>query len=282
MEKKILKETQQHGTKGFPVAIYQPVFEKQHSLLAPLHYHKEFELLIAVKNAVTVQIEEQVCTLAEGEGIFINSSLLHMITSKEEQEHEFIALVFDYTMLCHETDAIFSKYIYPLMNQAFSKPVCLTQEMCEIVRLICAEYEQAEYGYELIIKEKLFVILYELIKKISPADSLVQSSRSDIIKNVIDYIQENYSQSVSLQDIADHVHLSREYLCRIFHSVSNITPITYLNQYRIQKSALLLLTTDKSISDIAFSCGFHSSSYFNKLFLRDMGCTPKEYKKKIL
>ena len=282
MEKKLLKEAQRHGTKEFPAAIYRPVFEKQHSLLAPLHYHNEFELLIAVKNAVTVQIEEQVYPLLEGEGIFINSSLLHMITSKEEEEHEFIAVVFDYTMLCHETDVIFSKYIRPLMNQILSQPIYLTREMCETVRLICAEYEQAEYGYELIIKERLFFILYELIKKISPADSPVQSSRSDVIKNVIDYIQENYSQPVSLQDIADHVHLSREYLCRIFRSMSDITPITYLNQYRIQKSALLLLTTDRSVSDIAFSCGFHSSSYFNKVFLRDMGCTPKEYKKKDL
>lgn len=80
--------------------------------------------------------------------------------------------------------------------------------------------------------------------------------------------------------MAEYVHTSREYLCRIFNEITSVSPVVYLNHYRIQQSTFLLLDKSMSISDIAFSCGFHNSSYFNKLFKRYMGCTPTEFRER--
>lgn len=279
MDKHNLKESLVHGTPAFPIAIYNNTFEQQYTLLANLHYHKEFELLIATRGSLCVQIEESTYTLSEGEGIFINSGLLHMICSNEETAHGFIAIVFDYSILCTKHDCTFNKYIQPLMNGALLAPTILNSTVCGLVRSICASYETASFGFELYIKHSLLQIFHLFVQSSEPATLPVQNTKSTIIKNVLDYVEENYSEQISLQDMADHVHISREYLCRIFNIMSDTTPIEYLNRYRIRQSTYLLIHTDRSISDIALSCGFNNSSYYNKLFLRYIGSTPTRYRK---
>lgn len=96
----------------------------------------------------------------------------------------------------------------------------------------------------------------------------------DVVKNAIDYIHNNYQNAITLQDMADHTHVSREHLCRVFKEVAESSPVVYLNRYRVLQSAYLLRDTCKSISEISSQCGFNNSSYFNKLFLRFLKCTP--------
>lgn len=279
MEKNNLRECLVHGTPTFPFAIYNNTFEKQYSLLAPLHYHNEFELLIATKGSIRVQIKDNSYTLSEGEGVFINSGLLHMIRSNDDTTHGFIAIVFDFSILCTEHDSTFNKYIQPLINGTLVVSTMLSSSLCSMIRSICTAYENASFGYELYIKHSLLQIFHLLLQNSEPTTLPVPNTKIIIIKNVMDYVKENYSEQISLQDLADHVHISKEYLCRVFTIMSDNSPVEYLNRYRIRQSADMLIHTDKSISDIALSCGFNNSSYYNKLFLRYLGYTPSEYRK---
>ena len=81
MHRNDFREQKIHGIPAFPIAIYRAHFESNIDILAPLHYHNEFELLIATKGDITVQIEENTYVIKEDEGLFINSGLLHLITS---------------------------------------------------------------------------------------------------------------------------------------------------------------------------------------------------------
>lgn len=279
MEKVHLKETLFHGTPAFPVAIYNNKFDKQYTLLAHLHYHNEFELLVATKGTLSVQIEENSYQLSEGEGLFINSGLLHIITANADEDHGFIAIVFDFTIICNEYDSAFGKYIHPLMNGTLKVPVRLTTELCSFVHSICSIYESSSFGFELYIKQSLIQIFYLLVRNSMTTTLPIQNTKSIMIKNVLDYIEKKYSEQISLQDMADYAHISKEYLCRIFRAMSDSSPIEYLNRYRIRQSTKLLINTNREISDISTSCGFNNSSYFNKLFLRHIGCTPTEYRK---
>ena len=87
MERENFRETLQHGTTAFPVAIYNNTFPKHHQLLAYLHYHNEFELLVATKGTLCVQMEENSYIIPQGEGIFINSGRLHTITAENQGAH---------------------------------------------------------------------------------------------------------------------------------------------------------------------------------------------------
>ena len=97
---------------------------------------------------------------------------------------------------------------------------------------------------------------------------------------MLDYMKQHYQEPISLQQVAKEAHVSKEYLCRLFHRVSGYSLMEYLNRYRIRQSTFLLLQTEDRISDIALSCGFSHSSYYGKLFLDYIGCTPTEYRKR--
>ena len=102
MERTSFKESLQHGSAEFPVAVYNMKFDKKQQMLASLHYHKEFEFLVITEGRICVQIEEKNYELKSGEGIFINSGCLHTITAGEDGngQNGFIAVVFDDALIC--------------------------------------------------------------------------------------------------------------------------------------------------------------------------------------
>lgn len=280
MEKIRLIEKSTHGTPVFPIAVYNMTFDKYTSILAPLHYHREFELLYATKGSLTIQIDENTYILQEGEGVFINSGLLHVIKAENNDEHAFIAVVFDYSIICSKKDIIYFKYIKPLIDGEIQINLTLDRYACKMIKKISDSFIGNNHGYELHIKQLLTDIIYNIVKNSSSITHTNQNPKSILIKNVLDYIENNYEKQISLIDMAEHAHISKEYLCRIFSSMYDTTPVEYLNRYRIRQSTGELLNTHRTISNIAISHGFNNSSYYNKLFLRYIGCTPSEYKKR--
>ena len=102
------------------------------------------------------------------------------------------------------------------------------------------------------------------------------------IKDAILYIQQHYTEPVTLDNIADSIHVSKSECCRCFKRAVNITPFEYLMRYRILQAAEKILQNDRemtSISELATSVGFNNTSYFNKLFKKYFDCTPTEYRK---
>ena len=84
---------------------------------------------------------------------------------------------------------------------------------------------------------------------------------------------------MGIQEIADTFYLSKAYLCRIFKRTVGIPFSDYLNKTKLYHATRLLVTTNKSISEIATVCGFHSSAYFCNVFKKEYGVTPVMYKR---
>ncbi len=103
----------------------------------------------------------------------------------------------------------------------------------------------------------------------------------DIIERAIEYMDANICQNITLEEIAEHVYLSRIYFHRLFVSATGKTPYQYLLERRMSHAQKLMITTNLSIGRIARECGFSSQSYFNQVFRREIGCTPIEYKKQM-
>lgn len=102
-----------------------------------------------------------------------------------------------------------------------------------------------------------------------------------VVKQIIEYIAENYTRKITLTDISEKLFYSDRYINQRFQKVLNTTVIEYLNRYRIQKALLLLQQDRVPISDIGRECGIGDYKYFNHVFKKYMGCSPKEYKRKI-
>jgi signal transduction histidine kinase/DNA-binding response OmpR family regulator/ABC-type sugar transport system substrate-binding protein len=99
------------------------------------------------------------------------------------------------------------------------------------------------------------------------------------VQKAIAYIHAHYPESISRSSIAAHVGLSERHLTRCFHQEIGITPIAYLNRYRVRQAKLLLDQREKCITEVASEVGFSTSGYFSRVFQQEMGMTPRAYLK---
>lgn len=99
------------------------------------------------------------------------------------------------------------------------------------------------------------------------------------ISEVLKYINQNIERKITLEEICDHVHTSKYYLCHIFKETTQMTILEYILSRRLSIAKKNLTYTDKSLSEIAMSAGFSSFSYFSKIFHDYEGVTPRQFRK---
>lgn len=107
-----------------------------------------------------------------------------------------------------------------------------------------------------------------------------EENEDERIKRVKDYITTNYAQDISLKDLAGLVCMSEDSFSRFFKHKTGRTPNRYLIDYRLGIAARLLLTSQLSVAEIGYSCGFNTLSHFNRLFRESKGCTPSEFRER--
>ncbi|MDR0262854.1 MAG: AraC family transcriptional regulator [Sphingobacterium sp.] len=98
---------------------------------------------------------------------------------------------------------------------------------------------------------------------------------------VLDYIDENIHQPISIEQLANLIFISKDHLIRLFKKQMNTTPVLYINQKKIEKAQLMMLVDEDNIQQLSFKLGFENISYFNRLFKKITGETPMAYKRRI-
>lgn len=101
---------------------------------------------------------------------------------------------------------------------------------------------------------------------------------TEVLK-ILSYINQHYSQPITLKKLCDKFFLSKVSLCKKFKNVMHCSIMEYVSITRLSKAKLLLRDTNKSIEDIAMECGFSSANYFGLIFKKEVGLSPLNYKK---
>ncbi|MCX7707790.1 MAG: ATP-binding protein, partial [Anaerolineae bacterium] len=144
-----------------------------------------------------------------------------------------------------------------------------------------AEMERLNIGVTRVLSKGVF----NLEETLAHLDAALARKRAlsgeaqRLVRQAMAYIQENYAEPLSREQIAAHVGLSDDYLTSCFRKELGLTPMAYLNRYRIQQARQLLKNTHKSITEIALDVGFSSSSYFSRIFRRETGMSPEAYRR---
>ena len=124
------------------------------------------------------------------------------------------------------------------------------------------------------------LMLADLIRYFSvyslPGVTIGTSQSNDTLREIISYVNEHYTEKLSLEEVADQVGFSREYFCRFFKKHMGITFLRYLNEVRISHAGRLLMNTDMSISEVMNKIGFTNQTIFNRLFKEIYGLTPRQ------
>ena len=101
---------------------------------------------------------------------------------------------------------------------------------------------------------------------------------SPVVNHAIKYIEKNYANEISIDDVCKQLNVNKCYFCSIFKKESGSTFINYLNNYRIEKSKELLKKPNISLLDVSLSVGYNNQSYFSTVFKKITSKTPLEFR----
>lgn len=144
-------------------------------------------------------------------------------------------------------------------------------------------YKNLEMGYSQENMEYItFCLMYFLasFKYMPQFQETNKFERNDVIQNCIYYMRDNLETKIGLKDIADAVGYSTSHLNALFVQGTSFSPIEYYNQLKIQRVGYYLQFSDLKIKEIAFKLGFYDPFHLSKAFLKEMGLSPREYRKR--
>jgi|GEM_PF-261332 len=255
--------------------------------LNSLHWHKEIEFTLLTEGEINIFIENQQFTLHKNDVIIVNSKQIHVCEYTFKDKCSYFSISVDEKFFgATDNDNLMLKYIGPIFNRdisidsLFKCDNCQNSFLVETLKKIDIILEKKEYGYELLIRAYLYEIVFWLYKenKYSVKEAKNESPTIKEIKKIIKYINENYMEDITIDDLSKLSNLSNDYLIRVFTKIARQTPVAYINFVRLQKAAHLLKNLDTSVSEIAVSVGFNNISYFSKMFKRQYDCSPSEFK----
>ena len=276
-----------YDTEDFPLNIDSQALYRKGVANVP-HWHHAVQICLVTKGSVVFQTAVGSFLIREGEGIFINSGVLHEAQATAEKESIYSSVNFDPELLYGKAETlVWRKYIVPVIgNQAFPVFPLLQEEWqrdtCGLIKEIITAESRKDFGYELTILSLLSRIWEQIVihcrKELQDMYAITQSDW-DRLQLFMAYIHKNYPKHLTLADIAGAGNVSRGECCRLFKRTRGQSPITYLTQYRIRMSINLLMHTDLSVAEISRQCGFSTSSYFAECFKKEIGMAPLRYRR---
>lgn len=281
-----MMETIQHGSKEYPFHFYYDNLELFDFHCIEWHWHTEFEFVYVETGTVYFGISDKQFALSEGQGVFINSKILHRYFSQGN------AIVPNFVLMPYfiaaQDSLIYQKYVLPIMAspmdyQIFSQDIPWQAEVLSLMREMMAAQEKAS-DVELVnsyLIQKIWHILYQNtdVEYMGKKENYSASSQARL-QLMMQYIHQKFAYNISLSDIADQAKVSKSTALNLFQRYLGISPVTYLVNYRLQEAAKLLASTEKKVTVISKDTGFDSVDYFCKAFKKYYKLTPTEYRKK--
>ena len=280
------KELKQHGNEQFPFLVSYQKLSEYESGSFMWHWHPEIEITYVQRGTMCYKVNHMVYHLKEGDIVFNNSGALHSGTMENQKDCAYIPVTFDSRLIYgFFQSTVNSKYVDPVIQDSMLPAICIDQSEPwhkpfreYLLRIIDLDEKKPDF-YELditICLQSMWRLLLEHITY-EPQASRENSLEYDRINKILSYIEENYQNKITLNDIAGHIHLCESECTRLFKRHMNTTLFAFLQEYRIERS-LEFLQDDQPVSAVADKAGFSDPNYYSKVFAKIKGCSPREYR----
>ena len=255
----------------------QSVFEKRPSDLLygslvkgfhgyPPMFHSHGELLYVVSGSLNITIDGKDYVLQEGKLSILFPYLTHSYQSAPDAQVLFF--LFDPSVIAFTNTMLTKHPVCPIMDgKPFAAMLLRAREMLKMQKVKTAT------AY-------LNAVLGEFLEVAQLTDA-PDISGSTAVK-ILEYCAEHYTEQITLKQIADALFISQSYVSKIFSDKLHYSFREYINSLRISKAKELLSDSSFPISEIMFACGFSNQSSFNRVFQEFCGCSPREYKKRVI
>lgn len=281
------RELTRHGTHQFPIACYHDNLSIN---AVPWHWHPELEVFVVSEGTAVAAVGAERFTLRQGEGLFINTGVIHAAWAYDRLDCRLHSAVFHPRLVGGSPDSVFwLKYLQPLLGEGGPEWVRLgglegwRREAVQAVESAWKSCTAEPQGYEFRTREELSRLIF-LLSRRRPSASPVKSEKllrdEGRVKRMLEHIHRNYAGALTTASIAGAAAISESECLRCFRHIIGLPPIQYLTQYRIQKAAELLLSLPElNVAEVGARCGFQDASYFAKTFHALKGCAPSEYRR---
>ena len=282
-----LEETTQHGSEGFPAALYETVFRSKMLRYVPLHWHKELQLCLILTGRVRFSINQKEVEAGAGDVIFINSQVIHSATSisNDEEEASYCCINFAYEMVGGFHGSLMERnFVLPFLRNEQNDFLLISEKSEEglleeisskmlHIRKLFKETEPERYFD---IFAELVLIWKELVRWLHKTEDQPSTRRPEdyeTSRKVISYIEKNLGEKLTLDLIAKEVCLSKWECSRRFKRIAGESVWSYLISARMAKAVELLLYSRKSVERIGFEVGFPNVNLFIRQFKKEFRTT---------
>ena len=277
MERDFYVEAPKHGDFEFFLQ-----HTKADSVAAHAHIHESVELLYCTVGSFTVLVEGEEHPLAEGDLILFPSNALHHIVSGSAEENAYYVIKVKPSLL-FDLSASVTQVMRFTVGRAGERCLWKREELSggaiEAALLgLVREHETRGYAEELAMRLHAASLLLAILRDGTPSaegkDAVGGDEIAERVYAAILYVRRHFKEDLDAKGLAARMGISYSYFSRSFGRIAGKSFKEYLNHTRVNHAEQLLLTTRKSVTEIAAECGYNNVSYFISVYRKMKGTTP--------
>ena len=278
-----LKENKPHGTKDDPFSTYH-IENAGRSFQIPVHWHDEFEIIYVRSGFLAVSISGESYIGKTGEAFVVSPGNLHLMGSQSGTV-DYYTFLFPLKYISFRTDDMLDEKLLEPLNSGHLM-ICprvkdTAKELCEqLIKIYEAKNDESESKITTQVRTK--IILLQFILEMWKKGFVIEndtSGRNTVEKEMVSYIQQNFTGKISLREFGEQFHLSEKYISRYFKEHFHITLSQYVTYLRLEHAKQLLQDTDIPVTDVAMQSGYQNVSYFIRSFQKAYAVSPLKYRK---
>ena len=278
-----LKENKPHGTKDDPFSTYH-IENAGRSFQIPVHWHDEFEIIYVRSGFLTVSISGESYIGKTGDAFVVSPGNLHLMGSQSGTV-DYYTFLFPLKYISFRTDDMLDEKLLEPLNSGHLM-ICprvkdTAKELCEqLIEIYEAKNDESESKITTQVRTK--IILLQFILEMWNKGFVIEndtSGRNTVEKEMVSYIQQNFTGKISLREFGEQFHLSEKYISRYVKEHFHITLSQYVTYLRLEHAKQLLQDTDIPVTDVAMQSGYQNVSYFIRSFQKAYAVSPLKYRK---
>ena len=295
---------QRYDENGVPIFTAEDTFRKGESVyihlstdfpefVGILHKHEFIEIVYVISGSAVHETAGGSYTVSRGDVVIVNYDTPHAFHELPSDE-TFTAYDLMFTPDFLDTSLIRAGDFNEMCSSFLFYSLFPAQESIgpdvhlagasygifgEIFNKIYLEYTGRQKGYCELVRAYIIELIIKLFRKLeSSAHGKISARQKESVNAAVAYLRESFHTHITLDELATHIFLSKDYLNRIFREATGLPVNAFLQKLRVEEACRLLGTTDRTVVDIATACGFSDSKSFYSTFKRVMHTTPGEYR----
>ncbi|MFC4779536.1 AraC family transcriptional regulator [Paenibacillus sp. GCM10023252] len=253
------------------------------------HSHLQYEIYYFHSGKCNYLIGDRIFELKPGDLILMNGMTLHCPRVDTREEY------------CRTIVHFEPSFVEGLLGPPFKLPLLAPFETHMNQRLSLSEEDRAQIepllermcllhsrhdalSHDRLVAGllELLMLIYEIADKPQSSSGAQPGVKQQNVQALISYIEEHYREELTLEDLAQHMHLNKHYIVKIFKETTGITLFHYLYQRRVnQAKVLFTMNPDLTITEAAYEVGFKYISHFSQTFKKHTGRSPDEYRREL-